>query len=102
VVNGIPLTGAAQQIIARMQPGMQNQILQGLRLGNRHLIQSPGLGVGNLRGGNLDSGYRSRMPPAIASKCSHTIMLYVQEQRKRPPVSVLVWIVKGAVLLLVK
>lgn len=75
-------------MIARMQPGMQNQILQGLKLGNRHLIHGSGLGVASLKGGNLDSGYRSRMPPAVVSECNHIIMLYVQEQRKRPPVSV--------------
>jgi len=87
----LPLTGAAQQILARMQPRMQNQLLQGQKFVNRHLIQGSGLKVGN-----LDSGYRSRMLPAVVSECNHTIMLYIQEQRKRPAVSVQVWVAKRA------
>lgn len=76
-----------------MQPRMSNQLLQGQKLVNRHLIQGSGL-----KGGNLDNGYRSRMLPAVVSECNHTIMLYIQEQRKRPPVSVQVWVVKRASL----
>jgi hypothetical protein len=87
MANGLPLTGAAQQMIARMQPGMQNQLLQGLKLRNPHLIQGSALKVGN-----LDNGYRSRMLPAVVSECNHTIMQYIQEQRKRPPVSIPVWV----------
>lgn len=70
-------------MIARMQPGMQNQLLQGLKLRNSHLIQGSGL-----KGGNLDNGFRSRMLPAVVSECNHTIMQYIQEQRKRPSVSI--------------
>ncbi|XP_024375456.1 uncharacterized protein [Physcomitrium patens] len=62
------------------QPGMQNQLLQGLKLSNPHLIQGSGL-----KCENMGNGYRSRMPPAIVSECNHTIVSYIQEQRKRPP-----------------
>ncbi|XP_024399009.1 uncharacterized protein [Physcomitrium patens] len=85
MTNGLPLAGAAQQMISRMQPAVQNQLLQRLKLGNRHLIQGPVLGLGNFKGGNLDNKYRIRMPPRAASKCYHIIMLYIHEQRKRLP-----------------
>lgn len=68
-----------------MQPGMQNQILQGLK---RQAMHGPGAGVGSLMGRNADVGFRSPMIPAVVSQCNHRIMQYIQEQRKRPPVSV--------------
>lgn len=80
-MNGLQLTGAAQQMLARMQPGMQNQFLQGLNLGH-HLLQGLGNGFGC-----VDDRTRSPMPPALASECNRIIMLYIQEQRKRPLVS---------------
>lgn len=89
MANGLPSTGAAQQMIARLQPGMQNQFLQGLKLNNRHLVQGS-----MLKGGSMENGYRSRMLPAVVAECNHRIMLYIQEQRKRPAVSVQLWLVK--------
>jgi hypothetical protein len=72
-------------MLARMQPGMQSQLLQGLK---RQAMHGPGAGVGSLAGRNPDVGFRSPMSPAVVSQCNHMIMLYIQEQRKRPPVSV--------------
>lgn len=68
-------------MLARMQPGMQNQLLQGLKLGGRQFMHGSA-------GGHLDNGFRSPMSPGVASECNHVIMLYIQEQRKRPPVSI--------------
>ena len=81
-MNGLQLTRATQQMLARMQPGMQNQFLQGLKLGH-HLLQGLGNGFGS-----VDNGTRNPMPSALASECNRIIMLYIQEQRKRPLVSV--------------
>lgn len=81
-MNGLQLTGAAQQMLVRMQPGMQNHFLQSLKLGH-HLLQGLGNGFGS-----VDNGTRNPMPSALAYECNRIIMLYIQEQRKRPLVSV--------------
>jgi hypothetical protein len=79
MANGLQLTGAAQQMLAQMQPRLQNQLLQGLKLGGRQLLHAPG----DMSGGRADDMFRTPMSTMLASKCNHVIMRYIQQQRNQ-------------------
>jgi len=81
MANGLQLTGATQQMLAQMQPRLQNQLLQGLKLGGRQLLHAPGSGTGDMSGGTADDVFRTPMSTMLASKCNHVIMRYIQQQR---------------------
>ncbi|CAK9256694.1 unnamed protein product [Sphagnum jensenii] len=91
MANGLQLTGAAQQMLAQMQPRLQNQLLQGLKLGGRQLLHAPGSGTGDMSGGTADDVFRTPMSTMLASKCNHVIMRYIQQQRNHLDNSISFW-----------
>ncbi|KAL3701724.1 hypothetical protein R1sor_019746 [Riccia sorocarpa] len=74
---------SADQMFAQMQPRIQNQILQTLKAGGRPAFQAGASTAGPSTRDIYDGTVRS--PVNIASTCSHKLMQFVQEQRKRPP-----------------
>ncbi|KAG6549797.1 hypothetical protein Mapa_008778 [Marchantia paleacea] len=73
---------SAEQIFAHLQPRMQSQILQNMKAGSIQSFQAapsiPGSNARDLTDGSVRGSVN------IASTCSHVLMQFVQEQRKRP------------------
>lgn len=74
-----------QQMIAhQMQPRILSPVFQGLKTGGQQVLQRSPLGASLGFGNGVEGNIRNPMPGAIASRCIQVLMLYIQEQRKRP------------------
>lgn len=87
--NNLHLHGA-QQMIAQMQPRLLNPTFQGLKPGGPQVLQrSPSGASLGFTNGNNEGNVRTQMPVAIAARCIQVLMRYIQEQQKRPAVSLI-------------
>ncbi|KAJ7561424.1 hypothetical protein O6H91_03G028300 [Diphasiastrum complanatum] len=74
----------AQQIFPELQPRLQSQLMQGLKVEGRHLLQHVPMGGTSVSGRPADGAVRHPVSPGLATKCEQLLMQYIQEQRRRP------------------
>ncbi|KAJ7557490.1 hypothetical protein O6H91_05G128700 [Diphasiastrum complanatum] len=74
----------AHQIFPLMQPRLQSQLMQGLKVGGRHPLQHISMGGTSLSARLADAAVRHPVSQGLAIKCEQLLMQYIQEQRRRP------------------